>query len=131
MTRVNPFDNVDYWVISEVPIGWTNSQRHNAQKAMRNGVGIQSNVQPHLRTEFRPMTPTLFDEDGNVIDDPPPTATSCILTCKKDTVERHDIIQSLSDTLGVPYEAVDAKVETEKQNQDEARVTVANPEWGG
>jgi hypothetical protein len=108
----NPFDNVDYWVISEVPIGWTNSQRHNAQKTMRNGIGIQSNTQPHLRTELRPITPTQFDEDGEVINDPPPTATAW--------------------ELQVNYTAVDAKIQIDEYNQTGfLQFLRDNPIWEG
>jgi hypothetical protein len=126
------FDNVDYWVISEVPIGWTNSQRHNAQKAMRNGVGIQSNVQPHLRTELRPITPTQFDEEGEVINDPPPTATAWCMSGDLSTVTRADIVQVIADELQVNYTAVDAKIQIDGYNQTGfLQFLRDNPIWEG
>jgi hypothetical protein len=137
MTRVNPFADNDYWHISEIPLGWTNSQRHNAQEAMKSQLGVQSTVQPAFKATYRPITPVRYitDEETGVksIDDsPPPTATEWLFSGDLTGVTRAAVVDVIAVALNVNPIAVDAKIHIDEYDQDGILAFLAaNPGWDG
>jgi len=77
------------------PPGWTNVQRHNGHEVVLSTVANQSSVHPHLKTHSRVNMPTLFDEDGIVIENGS-TVEQFILCGEVSLMDSDDIIYAIA-----------------------------------
>lgn len=124
---MNPFENVQYWHISEVPKGWTIGERVGATNAMR-GVGVQSNANPALITHMRPIAPATYDDEGS----PTTAADEWLLAGDMSNVTRDDVVQVIAAELGVNPTAVDAKIQVVVFDHSEVLQFIADnaAAWG-
>lgn len=120
-----------YILISEVPPGWTISQRQNAHRAMKENSGLQSAPYPNLNTHSRGnAADTLNDEDT-----PNGAATAWIIQGEfaAEELERSFWIDILATELQVNPVAVDAKIEyTIFDDADQCRLYLSDNagDWG-
>ncbi len=129
----NPFDDLTYFIVdySSIPSGWSHQERRDSRKRVNRSVGLQSNVQPHLKTEHRKDAPTLFDAEGALIQ----TADKALFHTSNLTDQEivDNTIAEIADELNKTIQAVTQKIEITilGNQQDMLNYLAANKEnWG-
>lgn len=124
--------DIDYKVVSEIPPGWTISQRSNAENAMRGDLGVQSGGVP-LKFAVRPNVPTKWDHDGDGVPTTPnQAATKWLFSGDLSGVTRADIVDCIAVALDVNPVAVDAKIQIADYTHEEILQYLSDnaAEWG-
>jgi len=99
----NVFYNMIYLLIDmeAFPPGWSNVQRHNGHAVVLSTIGNQSSHWPHLKTHSRVNKPSVFDENGIVIENGT-TVEQFILAGEVSLMDSDDIIYAIASGVWHP-----------------------------